>query len=249
MNGTLSDHAELVEVWNALNKCTSTFYIRAMNLTRKLAPSILNSDFSRLGESVESIARGGADWVHLDVMDGHFVPNLTIGPVVVEAVKRHTSLPLDCHLMVSNPETMVPWFADAGADQITIHAEATQDLPALIQLIKSRGVRAGVSLRPATPLDALESVLADIDLVLIMSVNPGFGGQKFMPEALDRARTLRARFDSMGLQTDIEMDGGIGLSNLGEVLAAGVTAVVVGTAIFRQPDVVQATRDFKAAMA
>jgi ribulose-phosphate 3-epimerase len=219
-----------------------------MAIPRKLAPSILNSDFSRLGEAVEAITRGGADWVHLDVMDGHFVPNLTIGPVVVEAVKRNTSLPLDCHLMVGNPETMVPWFADAGADSITIHAEATQDLPALIRLIKSRGLRAGVSLKPATPLEALETVLSDIDMVLLMSVNPGFGGQKFMPEALDRARVLRARFDALGLQTDIEMDGGISLSNLGEVLASGVNAVVVGTAIFRQPDIAQATRDFKSAM-
>jgi len=220
-----------------------------MAIPRKLAPSILNSDFSRLGEAVESITRGGADWVHLDVMDGHFVPNLTIGPVVVEAVKKITTLPLDCHLMVANPETMVPWFADAGADSITIHAEATQDLPALVRSIKARGVRAGVSLKPATPLDALEAVLSEIDMVLLMSVNPGFGGQKFMPEALDRARALRARFDALGLATDIEMDGGIGLSNLGEVLASGVNAVVVGTAIFRQPDVVEATRAFKAAMA
>ena len=219
-----------------------------MTLPRKLAPSILNSDFSRLGEAIQAITAGGADWVHLDVMDGHFVPNLTIGPIIVEAAKRNTSLPLDCHLMVANPETMVPWFADAGADSITIHADATQDLPALVRLIKARGIRAGVSLRPATPLDALESVLADVDMVLLMSVNPGFGGQKFMPEALDRARTLRARFDAAGLRTDIEMDGGIGLSNLGEVLASGVNAVVVGTAIFRQPDVAEATRAFKAAM-
>ena len=220
-----------------------------MTPPRKLAPSILNSDFSRLGEAIQAITAGGADWVHLDVMDGHFVPNLTIGPIIVEAAKKNTSLPLDCHLMVSNPETMVPWFADAGADQVTIHAEATQDLPALVRLMKSRGLRAGVSLKPATPLDALESVLGDIDMVLLMSVNPGFGGQKFMPEALDRARTLRARFDAMGRHdVDIEMDGGIGLSNLGEVLASGVNAVVVGTAIFRQPDVVEATRAFKAAM-
>jgi ribulose-phosphate 3-epimerase len=219
-----------------------------MNLSRKLAPSILNSDFSRLGEAVEAVTRGGADWVHLDVMDGHFVPNLTIGPVVVEAVRKHTSLPLDCHLMVNEPEKMVPWFADAGADSITVHAEATQDLPALIRLIKSRGLRAGVSLRPATPMETLDPVLEDVDMVLIMSVNPGFGGQKFMPEALDKARALRARFDKMGRAADIEMDGGISLANLREVLDSGVNAVVVGTAIFRQPDVARATRDFKTAM-
>jgi ribulose-phosphate 3-epimerase len=195
------------------------------------------------------VARGGADWVHLDVMDGHFVPNLTIGPVVVEAVKGRTRLPLDCHLMVNDPEKMVPWFADAGANSITIHAEATRDLPALLRLIKSRGARAGVSLRPATPLDALDSVLTELDLVLIMSVNPGFGGQKFMPEALDRSRALRARLDALGrAEADIEMDGGISQANAREVLNAGVNALVVGTAIFRQPDVETAVRDFKALM-
>jgi ribulose-phosphate 3-epimerase len=219
-----------------------------------LAPSILNSDFARLGEAVEAVERGGADWLHLDVMDGHFVPNLTIGPVVVEALRKVTALPLDCHLMVDNPETMAPWFADAGADSITIHAEATTDLPALIRLIKASGkngrkVRAGVSLRPATGLEALEPVLRDIDMVLLMSVNPGFGGQKFMPDALDRARALRARFDALGLDTDIEMDGGISGANLPAVLAAGVNAVVIGTAIFRAPDVTAATRDLKWMMA
>src|SRR5215217_1089355 len=132
-----------------------------MTRPRLLAPSILNSDFSRLGESVEAVVRGGADWVHLDVMDGHFVPNLTIGPVVVEAVRKRTTLPLDCHLMVNEPEKMIPWFADAGADSITIHAEAAADLPAAIRLIKSRGLRAGVSLRPATSLEALDSVLSE----------------------------------------------------------------------------------------
>lgn len=220
-----------------------------MTRPRILAPSILNSDFSRLGESVEAVARGGADWVHLDVMDGHFVPNLTIGPVVVEAVRGRTTLPLDCHLMVNDPERMVPWFADAGANSITIHAEATQDLPALIRLIKGRGARAGVSLRPATPLEALEPVLSELDLVLIMSVNPGFGGQKFMPDALERSKTLRARLDALGrFDADIEMDGGISQANAREVLSAGVNALVVGTAIFRQPDVEHAVRDFKALM-
>jgi ribulose-phosphate 3-epimerase len=215
-----------------------------------LAPSILNSDFARLGEAVEAVERGGADWLHLDVMDGHFVPNLTIGPVVVEALRKVTKLPLDCHLMVNDPEKMVPWFADAGADSITIHAEATEDLPALIRLIHASGkngkrIRAGVSLRPNTGLEALEPVLADIDMVLLMSVHPGFGGQKFMPEALVRARTLRDRCDALGLKTDIEMDGGIGASNVESVRDAGVNAFVIGTAIFRAPDVAQATHEFK----
>ncbi|HEX2612589.1 MAG TPA: ribulose-phosphate 3-epimerase [Fibrobacteria bacterium] len=210
-----------------------------------LAPSILNSDFARLGEAVAAIERGGADWVHLDVMDGHFVPNLTIGPVIVEAVRKVTKLPLDCHLMVNEPEKMVPWFAEAGADSITIHAEAASDLPALVRAIRARGVRAGVSVRPATPLEVLEPVLGEIDLVLLMSVNPGFGGQKFMPEALDRARTLRARADAVNPKLDIEMDGGIGLSNIDAVKDSGVNAFVVGSAIFRAPDVAAATKEFK----
>jgi ribulose-phosphate 3-epimerase len=216
---------------------------------RILAPSILNSDFTRLGEEVSAVEQGGADWLHLDVMDGHFVPNLTIGPVVVEALCKITKLPLDCHLMVNEPEKMIPWFADAGADSITIHAEATDNLPALLRMIKERGVRAGVSLRPATGLEALEPVLKDLDMVLIMSVNPGFGGQRFMPEALDRARALRARCDSLGLSTVIEMDGGISRDNVREVLDAGVDAVVIGSAIFRAPDPAEMTRNIKRLMA
>ena len=214
-------------------------------MPRHLAPSILNSDFTRLGDAVAAIERGGADWVHVDVMDGHFVPNLTIGPVVVESLRGITKLPLDCHLMVDEPEKMVPWFLDAGADIVTFHVEAAADAVALAQSIRARGKRAGVSLRPATPLSALDAVLPEIDLVLVMSVNPGFGGQKFMPEALDRARTLRDRRAADGLVFDIEMDGGIGASNLPDVLAAGVDAVVIGSAIFRAPDPVAQTRLLK----
>jgi ribulose-phosphate 3-epimerase len=218
-----------------------------------LAPSILNSDFTRLGESVAAIGAGGADWVHVDVMDGHFVPNLTIGPVVVESVRAITSMPLDCHLMVNEPEKIVPWFVDAGADSITFHIEAARDANALARSIRGheragKRLRAGVSLRPATALESLDAVLPDIDMVLIMSVNPGFGGQKFMPEALERARALAARREALGLDFDIEMDGGIGTSNLGEVLGAGVNAVVIGSAIFRAPNVTEATRNFKTMM-
>src|SRR5690606_17943594 len=178
-------------------------------------------------------------------------PNLTIGPVVVEGLRAVTERPLDCHLMVNEPEKMVPWFADAGADSLTFHIEAARDALALARSIRAREraghrLRAGVSLRPATPLESLDAVLPEIDMVLIMSVNPGFGGQKFMPEALDRARALAARREALGLDFDIEMDGGIGASNLREVADCGVNAFVIGSAIFRAPDPAEATRALKA---
>jgi ribulose-phosphate 3-epimerase len=215
----------------------------------KLAPSILNCDFARLGDEVEAVARGGADCIHLDVMDGHFVPNLTIGPVVLEAVRRRTSLLADCHLMVMEPEKMFPWFAEAGAGSITFHQEAASDLATSIRQIHSLGCRAGVSIKPGTSIDVLQGVLPELDLVLLMSVNVGFGGQKFMPQSLAKARALRARCDELGLQTDIQMDGGISLNNAAEVLNAGVNVLVVGSAIFKSPDAARATRAFKALMA
>ncbi len=213
---------------------------------RKLAPSILNSDLLRLGEQVKILERGGADWLHFDVMDGHFVPNLTFGPPVVAAIKGATQLPLDCHLMVNDPEKFVEDFARAGAFSITIHREATNDPAALARRIRALGCRAGISLRPATPMDALDACLSGFDMVLIMSVNPGFGGQKFIPESLDRARALRRKCDGLGLDIDIQMDGGIGLRNAAEVLASGANVLVVGTAIFKAEDPAMAAAQFKA---
>jgi ribulose-phosphate 3-epimerase len=219
-----------------------------MNLKYQLAPSILNSDFCRLGDAATSVEKGGADMLHLDVMDGHFVPNMTFGPVVVQALRKQTTLPLDCHLMVNEPERFVEWFADAGAHSLTVHAEATHHLDSLLRRIKQRGCRVGVSLNPATSIDLLDSVLPLVDMVLLMSVNPGFGGQKFIPYVLDKARKLRQSLEERSLATDIQMDGGIGLANVAEVKSAGVNVFVVGTAIFNQPDPESATRSFKAAL-
>jgi len=220
-----------------------------MEMTCKLAPSILNADFSNLGAAVAAVEKGGADMLHLDVMDGHFVPNLTLGPLVVSGLKPKTRLPLDCHLMVKEPERFVEWFADAGADSITVHAEATHHLDSLVRRIRERGCRVGVSLNPGTPIGCLDLVLPLIDMVLLMSVNPGFGGQKFIPYSLAKARQLRDHCDERGLSTDIEMDGGIGLHNIRELRAHGVNVFVVGTAIFNSPDPEEKTREFKAAMA
>ena len=214
-----------------------------MAFINKLAPSILNADFASLKTQIAEIEKGGADWVHLDIMDGHFVPNLTIGPVVVEAVRRNSRLPLDCHLMISNPEKYVADYARAGADIITVHQEATVHLDSLVHAIKAlktkdgKAVRAGVSINPATPIESLEHVLPELDLVLIMSVNPGFGGQKFIPYALDKARNLRALARAHKMDLDIQMDGGIGLKNVQEVIAAGVNVIVSGSAIFGSEDI------------
>ena len=198
----------------------------------KIAPSILSADFARLGEQVAEAEAAGADYIHIDVMDGHFVPNITVGPLVVEAVRRTTRLPLDVHLMIEAPERYIARFAEAGADIITVHVEACPHLHRVVQQIKGLGVQAGVSLNPATPLASLEEILGDVDLVLVMTVNPGFGGQEFIAGMLSKIRRLRRRLDERGLKCELEVDGGINAETAPEVVAAGANVLVAGQAIF-----------------
>jgi ribulose-phosphate 3-epimerase len=208
-----------------------------------IAPSILSADFAKLAEEVRSVEKAGADWIHVDVMDGHFVPNLTIGPLVVSALRPVTKLPLDCHLMVSQPENWIAEFAKAGADSITVHCEATPHLNRLIHQIKEHGCRAGVSLNPATPLAMIEEVLDIVDLVLIMSVNPGFGGQKFIDSATAKVQRLAKM--KKGRKFIIEIDGGIKASNIGRLAAAGVDVFVAGSAVFEPKDRTKAMKELR----
>jgi ribulose-phosphate 3-epimerase len=203
---------------------------------KKIAPSILSADFSRLGEEIRALEAAGADYIHIDVMDGHFVPNITIGPLVVEAARRVTTLPLDVHLMIENPDSYIPDFAGAGADIIVVHAEAVHHLHRTVQLIKSLGKRAGVSLNPATPLNTLEYVLNDLDLVLLMTVNPGFGGQSFIPACLAKIHDLRAMLDCRGSEAELEVDGGGKIENIAQISHAGADVFVAGSAVFGSPD-------------
>ncbi|MCA9677412.1 MAG: ribulose-phosphate 3-epimerase [Kofleriaceae bacterium] len=202
----------------------------------RIAPSILSADFARLGAEVEAIAAAGADYVHVDVMDGHFVPNLTIGPVVVEAVRRVTTLPLDVHLMIEDAERWVGAYARAGADLIGVHVEACPHLHRTIGQIASLGKRPCVVLNPHTPLEMIRWVLPDVAMVLLMSVNPGFGGQSFIGSALAKIRELRRMIDDAGLDVDIEVDGGVKLDNIGEVVAAGADVIVSGSGVFGTAD-------------
>ena len=198
----------------------------------KIAPSILSADYLRLGEQVREAEAAGADYIHVDVMDGHFVPNITIGPVVVEAVRRETKLPLDVHLMIEEPERHIEAFAKAGASILTVHPEATQQLHRAIETIRRLGVRPGVVLNPATSVSMVEDVLGDIDLVLVMSVDPGFGGQEFIEHVLPKVRRLRTLLDASGLVAELEIDGGITLETAPRSVEAGVRVLVAGTAIF-----------------
>ena len=198
----------------------------------RIAPSILSADFARLGEELRAVTAAGADYIHVDVMDGHFVPNLTIGPMVVKALRPHSALPFDVHLMIAPVDPYIPDFAKAGADIITVHAEAGPHLHRSLQLVKHQGKKAGVSLNPATPISAIEHVWDDIDLVLVMSVNPGFGGQSFSPSQLEKIAELRRRIDRTGRPIELEVDGGINAETAPQVVAAGADVLVAGTATF-----------------
>jgi ribulose-phosphate 3-epimerase len=202
----------------------------------KIAPSILSADFARLGEEIKDVERGGADYIHVDVMDGHFVPNITIGPLIVEAIRPVTKLPLDVHLMIENPDQYIEAFAKAGADYITVHVEACRHLHRTIQLIKSTGVKAGVVLNPATPVDSLKHIIEDVDMVLLMSVNPGFGGQKFISSVLPKIRQVKELADSLNPDLEIEVDGGVNEETAKLVIEAGANVLVAGSAVFNKED-------------
>jgi ribulose-phosphate 3-epimerase len=203
----------------------------------KVAPSILSADFARLGEEIRDVEKGGADLIHVDVMDGMFVPNITIGPLVVAAIRPVTTLPLDVHLMIEEPDRYIPQFAKSGADYISVHQEACRHLHRTLYLIKDQGAKAGVVLNPATPLVTIESVLEDVDLVLLMTVNPGFGGQTFIPGVLRKVKELRRMLDERGLShVEIEIDGGVNPETARLCEAAGATILVAGNAVFTQPD-------------
>ena len=213
----------------------------------RLAPSILSADFARLGEEIAAVERGGADLIHVDVMDGHFVPNITIGPPVVRAIKRVATVPLDVHLMIEDPDRYVDDFVEAGASMISVHVEVLPHLHRTVAHLKTCGVKAGVVLNPSTPVIAIENVAGDVDFVLVMSVNPGFGGQTFIPRALDKIRQVRALLDREGNSAPIEVDGGVDLTTVQQVVIAGAELLVAGHAVFGAGRPEQATRELKQA--
>ena len=212
-----------------------------------IAPSILSADFAALGDAIAAAERGGADLMHVDVMDGHFVPNITIGPAVVRSLRRVAKVPLDVHLMITDPDRYIEAFADAGASMMSVHVEVSPHLHRTVHAVKALGVKAGVVLNPSTPVVAIEQIAADVDFVLVMSVNPGFGGQTFISRSESKVRDVRALLDRVGNQALVEIDGGIDLRTVAGVVGAGARILVAGSAVFHSPDPERATRELKAA--
>jgi ribulose-phosphate 3-epimerase len=212
-----------------------------------IAPSILSADFAALGEAIAAVERGGADLIHVDVMDGHFVPNITIGPPVVKSVKRVATVPLDVHLMIADPDRFLEAFIEAGATMVSVHVEVLPHLHRTVHAIKALGAKAGVVINPATPVATLDEIAGDVDYILVMSVNPGFGGQTFIPRSVHKVTEVRALLDRSGNAAPVEIDGGIDLHNIGRVVAAGARMIVAGSAVFHSGDPERATRELKAA--
>lgn len=211
----------------------------------KLAPSILSADFARLLEDVKKVEKAGCEYLHIDVMDGHFVPNITLGPGIVKSLRKDVNMVFDAHLMIENPDNYIKEFADAGCDIIVVHQEACTHLHRTIQNIKSHGIKAGVALNPATPIETIKYVLPDVDMVLLMSVNPGFGGQSYIPVVTEKIKELKALIDEMNLDIDIEVDGGVKPSNIAEVVNAGANVIVAGSAIFNAGDIDEAVKSLR----
>ena len=211
----------------------------------KLAPSILSADFARLLEDVKKVEKAGCEYLHIDVMDGHFVPNITLGPGIVKSIRKDVNMVFDAHLMIENPDNYIKEFADAGCDIIVVHQEACTHLHRTIQNIKSHGIKAGVALNPATPIETIKYVLQDVDMVLLMSVNPGFGGQSYIPVVTEKIKELKALIDEMNLDIDIEVDGGVKPSNIAEVVNAGANVIVAGSAIFNAGNIDEAVKSLR----
>lgn len=211
----------------------------------KLAPSILSADFARLLEDVKKVEKAGCEYLHIDVMDGHFVPNITLGPGIVKSLRKDVNMVFDAHLMIENPDNYIKEFADAGCDIIVVHQEACTHLHRTIQNIKSHGIKAGVALNPATPIETIKYVLQDVDMVLLMSVNPGFGGQSYIPVVTEKIKELKALIDEMNLDIDIEVDGGVKPSNIAEVVNAGANVIVAGSAIFNTGNIDEAVKSLR----